>query len=59
MICGGLFANGPWKLLTMVHDVELTLASPGYELKIKHTPAPHPGPSFKFRALPRRRNGQR
>ena len=44
-------------LLTMVRDVELTLASPGYELKIKHTPTPHPAPSFKFRASPRRRNG--
>ena len=43
-------------LLTMVRDVELTWASPGYELKIKHTPTPHPGPSFKFRASPRRRN---
>ncbi len=43
-------------LLTIVHDLELTLASPGYKLKVKQTPAPHPASSFKFRVLRRRQS---
>ena len=44
-------------LLTMVRDVELTLSPPGYELKVDHLPAPHPGPSFKICVTPRQRKG--
>ncbi len=43
-------------LLTIVHNVELTLDSPYYELKIDQTPAPHPASSFKFRVLRRRQS---
>lgn len=43
-------------LLTIVHNVELTLASPGYKLKVKQTPAPHAARSFKFRVLRRRQS---
>ena len=41
-------------LLTVVRDVELALFSPGYRLRVKNAPTPHPGPSFKFRVIKRR-----
>ena len=44
-------------LLTIVREVDLAFSTPGYRLKVKHLPAPHPGPSFKFRATRRRRSG--
>ena len=44
-------------LLTVIRDVELTLSKPGYRLKVKHIPMPHPGPSFRFRVSPRRGSG--
>ena len=40
-------------LLTIVREVKLSLSPPGYKLKVSHSPAPHPGPSFKFRVSPR------
>lgn len=44
-------------LLTIVHTVELALDPPGYALEIKHTPAPQPARSFKFRVLRQRPHG--
>ncbi len=41
-------------LLTIVRDVEVALFKPDYRLKVKYIPAPHPGPSFKFRVTNRR-----
>lgn len=35
-------------LLTIVREVEIALHPPGYELKVKHAPTPHPSPSFQF-----------
>ena len=41
-------------LLTIVRDVEVALFRPDYKLRVKYLPAPHPGPSFKFRVASRR-----
>jgi len=40
-------------LLTIVRDVEVAMSPPGYRLKTKHTPTPHPGRSFRFRVTNR------
>ena len=40
-------------LATLVHEAELTLDPPDYELKIDPIPIAHPTPSFKFRMKPR------
>ena len=44
-------------LLTIVRDVEVTLSTPGYDLKVNHIPMPRPGPSFRIRVSPRRGSG--
>ena len=36
-------------LLTILHHFELERSGPGHELKVRHSPTPHPAPSFKFR----------
>ena len=40
-------------LATLVHEAELTLDPPDYELQIDPIPIAHPTPSFKFRMKPR------
>ena len=40
-------------LATLVHEAELTLDPPDYEMKIDPIPIAHPTPSFKFRMKPR------
>ena len=42
-------------MATLVHEAELTLDPPGYELKIDPIPIAHPTRSFKFRMKPRNR----
>ena len=42
-------------MATLVHEAELTLDPPDYELKIDPVPIAHPTRSFKFRMKPRRR----
>ncbi len=39
--------------LTIVRDLKVELSSPGYRLKTKHTPTPHPRRSFRFRVTDR------
>ena len=38
----------------LVHETELVLDPPDYELKLKYLPVLHPHPSFKFRVVRRR-----
>ena len=48
-------------MATILHDVELALAPPGYTLtgwKTKGIPTPHPGRSFRFRRLGGARPGR-
>ena len=40
-------------MATLVHEAELTLDPPGYELKIDPIPIAHPTRSFRFRMKPR------
>ncbi len=42
-------------MATLVHEAELTLDPPDYELKIDPVPIAHPTRSFKFRMRPRNR----
>ncbi len=42
-------------MATLVHEAELTLDPPDYELKIDPVPIAHPTRSFKFRMKPRNR----
>ena len=51
---GSNFAEVALTLLTIVHTVELALDPPGYAREIRHTPAPQPAWSFKFRVLRQR-----
>ena len=48
---GGSFAETQIALtmLAIVHDLEVRFHRPGYQLKVKNTPLPHAGPSFKLR----------
>ena len=42
-------------MATLVHEAELTLDPPGYDLKIDPIPIAHPTRSFRFRMKPRNR----